>query len=44
MDKWEEMMKKFMAMLEEERNRQLESSKAIFICGSCLSYVVDVQL
>lgn len=38
MDKWEEMMKKFMAMPEAERMKQLEQSKTMCICGECPSY------
>ena len=39
MDKWEEMMKKFMALPESERLKQLEQSKKMCICKTCPSYV-----
>ena len=38
MDKWEEMMKKFMALPESERKKQLEQSKKMCICKTCPSY------
>jgi len=38
MDKWEEMMKKFMALPETERMKQLKQSKAMCICTGCPSY------
>jgi len=39
MDKWEEMMKKIMAMPEAERTKQIEQSRAMCICQSCPAYV-----
>lgn len=38
MDKWEEMMKRFMAMPEAERMKQIEQSKTMCICVGCPSY------
>ncbi|MDH5450833.1 MAG: DUF2769 domain-containing protein [Candidatus Bathyarchaeota archaeon] len=38
MDKWEEMMKKIMAMPAEERMKRIELSKSMCICRSCPSY------
>jgi len=38
MDKWEEMMKRFMAKSEAERMKQLEQSKTTCICTNCPSY------
>jgi hypothetical protein len=38
MDKWEEMMKKIMAMPAEERMKRIELSKSMCICENCPSY------
>lgn len=38
MDKWEEMMQKFMALPEDERMKQIEQSKTMCICKDCPSY------
>lgn len=38
MDKWEEMMKKFMAMPETECMKQMEQSKTMCVCTNCPSY------
>ena len=38
MDKWEDIMGKFMALSEDERMKQLEQSKNMCICPGCPSY------
>ncbi len=38
MDKWEEMMQKFMALPEDERMKQIEQSKTMCFCKDCPSY------
>jgi len=38
MDKWEEMMQKFMALPEADRMKQIEQSKTMCICKDCPSY------
>ena len=38
MDKWEEVMQKFMALPENERMKQIGQSKTMCICKDCPSY------
>ena len=39
MDKWEEMIQKFMALPENDRIQQIEQSKTMCICKDCTSYI-----